>query len=168
MNQHLNKFPLCLVRYVADDSLEKFVIAGIEYKVSGKSLGKALFPTIEIAESHILDVGLREHEFEHVRQRWWMFGVVMFGFSPVFFLDPWWLAALAYAGVGYIGIYLDMIFYAGNRSYRQGCEVYAYNRQMTQPNKHGGYLSLDDAAAALACPKYRLDISIDQARALLA
>ncbi len=59
---------------------------------------------------------------------------------------------------------IHSLLYLVVRRYRLWAEVQAYREQMRHQDRHGGYLSLESAAARLANPRYRLGITIDQAK----
>lgn len=62
----------------------------------------------------------------------------------------WWLT---------LGI-LDML----SRRFRLWNEARAYRIQMKYPDRHGGYLPLDAAAARLANPSYGFNLTLEEAR----
>lgn len=99
--------------------------------------GQARGPVILIRKGYESDRGLLEHEKEHVWQ----------SVSTLF--------------IGHALLYLFV------RRYRLWAEVKAYNVQRAYPDRHDKYLSLNDAAARLAGPKYKLNITIEQAKEYL-
>lgn len=117
--------------------------------------GAANGPFIRIRPEHKDDVGIKEHELEHVRQ-WWVCTILS---APIlFFLNPV-LVGLC------IGIH--PIMYLAIKRYRLWCEAEAYKIQMNHPDKRGGFLSLATAAKLLMSPRYRLGLSQEEAVAAL-
>ncbi len=98
--------------------------------------GCANGPLIRIRPKYREDVGIHEHELEHVRQ--------------------WWIT---------LGVH--SLLYLLVRRYRLWAEVQAYRAQMEHRDRHGGYLTIEAAAARLANPRYRLGLTVDQAAAAL-
>lgn len=119
--------------------------------------GTAQGPFINLLVKYKDDIGLIEHEKNHVRQ--W-YGVLAIGvlISTLLTLlvseSLWPLYGLAF--------FLHQLLYKLIRSYRRWSEVQAYRRQVSV----GGYTSNDFAVIALA-EKYDLDLSVDEAKALL-
>lgn len=120
--------------------------------------GEARGPLVRIRPEYRADQGIHAHEIEHVRQ-WWTLGllaVVMIAALP---------SAASFAPLGFLA---HPLAYALWRRYRMWAEVQAYREQMRHPDRHGGLLTLEDAAERLANPRYRLGITPTEARRLLA
>lgn len=115
--------------------------------------GCANGPVIRILKKYRGDIGILKHEIEHVRQ-WWVLTVLT---APVFYLIDPMLTGLCMAA--HPALYLAV------RQYRLWCEVRAYRIQMRHPDKNGAYLSASGAARRLAVPRYRLNLSVEQALA---
>lgn len=119
------------------------------------------------------DAGLLQHELEHVRQFWRLGIPVMIvnglvaGWLALQFGSPL-LPLQAGLTVGIFSLSMHSILYLVSRGYREQAEVDAYRTQMRFPDGKGGQLTLDGAATRLAGDRYKLGITIDQARALLA
>jgi hypothetical protein len=134
--------------------------------------GEALGPLIRIRQGYETDEGLYQHQLRHVKQ--WLFvgvtlGALIGAIARLIALDTapqpvqiavWAIDVLA-ALTGH------EFLYAGSRAYRAWAEADAYRTQMNYPYRTGVYLSLNEAAARLASRRYKLEITIDQARALL-
>lgn len=119
--------------------------------------GTAQGPLIKILSKYKDDAGLLAHEKTHVRQ--W-YAVLVLGLLLCTLLtlvvSPalWPLYGLAPS--------LHPLLYKFVRPYRRWCEVKAYRKQIAL----GGYSSNEFAVTALV-EKYDLDLSADEARALL-
>lgn len=119
------------------------------------------------------DEGLLQHELEHVRQfyRMWILSTIvnapLAGWLALHFASP--LSPLQAAlAVGISCLAMHPLLYLRSRTYRELAEVDAYRVQMRYPDGKGGQLSLDDAAARLAGPRYGLGITAVEAGELLA
>lgn len=125
-------------------------------KKPGAKFSSSKGPFITLADD---DEGLLEHEKFHVRQ-WW-FWVIAFAIPAAFIPS--------YPEVGYslsaivvgFGAFMQTALYEMVRPYRQWSEVQAYKIQL----KVGG-ITLDRAAEVLS-KYYKLNISEEEARALL-
>lgn len=134
--------------------------------------GSACGPLIRIREGYESDEGLYQHELRHVKQ--WLFAGVTFGaliaaLARLLDLDDASLAVQATVWV--VGTFIALagheLLYVGSKTYRAWAEADAYRTQMRFPYRTGLYLSPKDAAVRLASRRYRLGITIVQARELL-
>lgn len=119
--------------------------------------GTAQGPLIKILTKYKDDDGLLEHEKAHVRQ-WYAVLALGLLLSALLTLlvspSVWPLFGLA--------PFLHQLLYKLVRPYRRGCEVRAYRKQIAS----GGYTSNEFAVTALV-EKYDLELSVDEARALM-
>lgn len=69
--------------------------------------------------------------------------------------------------VGIACLAMHPALYLFSRAYRELAEADAYRIQMRYADGKGGQLTLDDAAARLAGPRYGLGITVDRAKTLL-
>ena len=119
--------------------------------------GTAQGPLIKILSKYKEDAGLIEHEKTHVRQWYAVLGLgLLLGTLLTLLVEPslWPLYGLAPVS--------HQLLYTFVRPYRRWCEVKAYRKQLAV----GGYTSATFAVTALV-EKYDLDLSVDEARALL-
>lgn len=130
-------------------------------KVTGKIVngfgGTAQGPIIKILPKYRDDIGLLEHEKVHVRQWYgWLALGLLIGTLLTLLVSPslWPLFGLA--------PFLHSLLYKFVRLYRRWCEVQAYRKQVAV----GGYSS-NEFAVTMLVEKYGLDLSVDEARALL-
>lgn len=119
--------------------------------------GKTNGPFIRIGLAYKKDIGLHEHEKNHVRQWYaalalWLLLCILL--ALLVSMSLWPLCCLAPV--------LHQLLYKIVRPYRRWCEVRAYRKQI----KTGGYASHAFAVTALV-EKYDLGLSIDEARNLL-
>lgn len=119
--------------------------------------GLAVGPVVLIQPQYCNDVGIHCHEQEHVRQ-WWVVGLVA-GVLVGALVD----LTLALAFV--IGVH--PMLYQFVRRYRQWAEVRAYVVQMRFPNASGVPLTLAGAAMRLMFSRYRLRLTLSEAKFLL-
>lgn len=77
-------------------------------------------------------------------------GILM---HELFHVKVWWLT------FGPLGAWLR-----SQRRFRLWNEARAYKVQTQYPNKHGGFMTLDEAAARLAGAHYGFGITLEQAR----
>ena len=119
--------------------------------------GTAQCPLIKLLSKYQNDAGLIEHEKTHVRQWYAAMSIglllctlltllVSASFWPLYGLAP----------------FLHQLLYKLVRPYRRWCEAQAYRKQIAI----GGYDNSDFAVAALI-EKYDLNLSADEAKALL-
>lgn len=119
--------------------------------------GTAQGPLIKLLSKYKDDTGLLEHEKTHVRQWYAVLAIgLLLGtlLTLLVSLSLWPLYGLA--------PFLHQLLYKFVRPYRRWCEVKAYRKQIAT----GGYASNEFAVATLV-EKYDLDLSVDEARALL-
>ena len=102
-----------------------------------------------------IDVGLHEHEQEHVNQ-WWVVGLVSAALLSM--VD-------VYAMLIAVGVHPAL--YRFVRPYRLWAEVSAYRVQMQYPNASGVPLTLESAALRLMSPRYDLRLTMGMAKELL-
>ena len=119
--------------------------------------GTAQGPLIKILSKYKDDVGLIEHEKMHVRQ-WYVVMAIGLLLSTLLTL----LVSPSLWPLYGLPPFLHQLLYKFMRPYRQWCEVRAYRKQIAT----GGYTSNEFAVTTLV-EKYDLDLSIDEARALL-
>ena len=120
--------------------------------------GTAQGPLIKILSKYKDDTGLIEHEKTHVRQWYAVLAIGLLLCTLLMLLvslSLWPLLGLAPS--------LHPLLYKFVRPYRRWCEVRAYRKQLAA----GGYDSTDFAVTALV-EKYDLNLSTNEARALLA
>jgi hypothetical protein len=128
-------------------------------------------PIVHIRPKYRGDEGLHRHELEHVRQ-WWMcfaaMGVLttlgLIVLLPI--LGHPMLQQSLIAGV-WLSWLAHTLLHSLSRSYRTITEINAYRKQMKYPDRQGGSLSLEVAAARLAGSRYMLGIGQAEARQLL-
>ena len=114
-------------------------------------------PIIKILAVYKDDAGLLEHEKVHVRQwyAWLALGLLIGTLLTLLVSSSLWpLFGLA--------PFLHSLLYKFVRPYRRWCEVQAYRKQIAI----GGYSS-NEFAVTMLVEKYGLDLSVDEARALL-
>ena len=114
-------------------------------------------PFIKMLPKYKDDAGLLEHEKVHVRQWYaWLALGLLIGTLLTLLVSPslWPLFGLA--------PFLHSLLYKFVRPYRRWCEVQAYRKQVAV----GGYSS-NEFAVTMLVEKYGLDLSVDEARALL-
>lgn len=119
--------------------------------------GTAQGPIIKILPKYKDDIGLLEHEKVHVRQWYaWLALGLLIGTLLTLLVSPslWPLFGLA--------PFLHSLLYKFVRLYRRWCEVQAYRKQVAV----GGYSS-NEFVVTMLVEKYGLDLSVDEARALL-
>ena len=119
--------------------------------------GTAQGPFIKLLPKYKDDTGLIEHEKTHVRQWYTVLGLGLLFCTSLMLLvsvSLWPLYGLA--------LFLHQLLYKFVRPYRRWCEVKAYRKQITA----GGYACNEFAITTLV-EKYDLDLSVDEARALL-
>lgn len=119
--------------------------------------GTAQGPLIKILPKYKDDIGLLEHEKVHVLQwyAWLAIGLLLSTLLTLLVSPSLWpLYGLAPL--------LHQLLYKFVRPYRRWCEVQAYSKQPAT----GGYSSSDFAVAALV-EKYDLNLSTNEAKALL-
>lgn len=119
--------------------------------------GTAQGPLIKLLPKYQSDVGLIEHEKAHVRQWYFWFALgLLLSTLLMLLVSPslWPLYGLA--------PFLHQLLYRFVRPYRRWSEVQAYRKQIAT----GGYGSNDFAVAALV-DKYALNLTADEAKALL-
>ena len=119
--------------------------------------GTAQGPLIKILPKYKYDIGLLEHEKVHVRQWYaWLALGLLIGTLLTLLVSPslWPLFGLA--------PFLHSLLYKFVRLYRRWCEVQAYRKQVAV----GGYSS-NEFVVTMLVEKYGLDLSVDEARALL-
>jgi hypothetical protein len=109
-----------------------------------------LLPFVKMNSKHQNDIGLHQHEYEHVKQ-YLMLGVPAFIITLL--LSNWFFALLA-------GAMAHDLLYTFSTKYRQWSEVSAFKKQL----KYGG--SIDIAAQKLSSD-YGLMISKEEALRLL-
>ena len=121
---------------------------------------------IIIRPGYETDEGLYRHELTHVRQACMFIvaglivGAMFLNHFPEYkFLPLLWGALLGLMGNGLAYIFV--------RRYRAWAEAQAYAVQTQFPDRSGGFLSVDGAAARLALPQYDLALSVEQCRALI-
>lgn len=119
--------------------------------------GTAQGPLIKLLPKYQSDVGLIEHEKAHVRQWYFWFALGLLICTVLTLLVSLFLWPLF--GLAPV---LHQVLYKFVRPYRRWCEVQAYRKQIAT----GGYSS-NDFAVTMLVEKYDLDLSIDEARALL-
>lgn len=119
--------------------------------------GQASMWKIKILEKYRSDKGLLEHEKFHVRCWWYCLAITWLVAAAMFFAGTggWWISFLI-AGPGVHSLLYRIKYF------RKLAEVKAYKIQL----RVGGYESPDFAANALV-NKYRLGISLNQARKVL-
>ena len=117
--------------------------------------GDAHGPVVRIRPIYRSDVGLHEHEQEHVNQ-WWVVGLV--SAALLSFVD-------VYAMLIAVGVHPAL--YRFVRQYRLWAEVRAYRIQMQYPNASGVPLTLESAALRLMSPRYDLRLTMGMAKELL-
>ena len=119
--------------------------------------GTAQGPLITLLAKYKDDVGLIEHEKTHVRQWYAMLGIGLLLCTLLMLLvSPYLWPLYGLAPV------LHQLLYKFVRPYRRWCEVTAYRKQVAV----GGYSS-NEFAVTILVEKYGLDLSVDEARALL-
>ena len=119
--------------------------------------GTAQGPLITLLAKYKDDVGLIEHEKTHVRQWYAMLGIGLLLCTLLMLLvSPYLWPLYGLAPV------LHQLLYKFVRPYRRWCEVAAYRKQVAV----GGYSS-NEFAVTILVEKYGLDLSVDEARALL-
>ena len=138
----------------------------------GGVAGSACGPLIRIREGYESDDGLYQHELRHVKQ--WLFvgvtaGACIAALARLLELDtasfPAQLAAWAF---GVLAVLCGHdILYACSKAYRAWAEADAYRIQMRFPYRTGLYLSPKEAAVRLAGRRYKLGITVEQAREML-
>ena len=113
-------------------------------------------PLIKILSKYKNDIGLIEHEKTHVRQWYAVLALVLLVSNLLMLISHslWPLFGLA--------LFSHQLLYKFVRPYRCWCEVQAYRKQIAT----GGYSS-NDFAVTMLVDKYDLDLSVDEARALL-
>lgn len=119
--------------------------------------GTAQGPLIKLLSKYKDDTGLLEHEKTHVRQ-WYAVLAIGLLLSTLLTL----LVSLSLWPLYGLAPFLHQLLYKFVRPYRRWCEVKAYRKQIAT----GGYASNEFAVTTLA-EKYDLDLSVDEARALL-
>ena len=119
--------------------------------------GTAQGPLIKLLPKYQSDVGLIEHEKAHVRQWYFWFALGLLICTVLTLLVSLFLWPL----FGLTPV-LHQVLYKFVRSYRRWCEVQAYRKQIAT-----GRYSSNDFAVTMLVEKYDLDLSIDEARALL-
>ena len=119
--------------------------------------GTAQGPLIKILSKYKGDIGLLEHEKTHVRQWYAVLAIGLLICTLLTLLvspSLWPLYGLA--------LFIHQLLYKFVRPYRCWCEVTAYRKQVAV----GGYSS-NEFAVTMLVEKYGLDLSVDEARALL-
>ena len=119
--------------------------------------GIAQGPIIKMLHKYKDDVGLIEHEKTHVRQ--W-YAVLAIGLLICTLLTL--LVSLSLWPLYGLALFIHQLLYKFVRPYRCWCEVTAYRKQVAV----GGYSS-NGFAVTMLVEKYGLDLSVDEARALL-
>ncbi len=134
--------------------------------------GSACGPLIRIREGYESDDGLYQHELRHVKQ-WLFVGVTVGALSAVLarLLELDTASVPVQVAVWVFGVLAALcghdVLYMCSKAYRAWAEADAYRTQMRFPYRTGLYLSPKDAAVRLAGRRYKLGISIEQARELL-
>lgn len=131
--------------------------------------GNALGPFIRIRKDQEEDEGVYQHQLRHVKQ-WFYAGATLYALigavarlggldeAPEAIQDAVWTIAAFVALTGH------EILYTCSKAYRTWSETDAYRKQMQHPIRTGTYLSLEETAIRLAAPRYRLGITVEQAR----
>ena len=135
----------------------KYYLIQLSEKLPSGFGGTAQGPLIKLLPKYQNDVGLIEHEKTHVRQWYAVLAIGLLLCTLLTLLvspSLWPLYGLAPS--------LHPLLYKLVRSYRRGCEVQAYRKQIAI----GGYASNEFAVTALV-EKYDLRLGADEARALL-
>ena len=114
-------------------------------------------PFIKMLPIYKYDAGLLEHEKVHVRQ-WYALLAIGVLISTLLTL----LVSLSFLPLYGLSLFLHQSLYKFIRPYRRWCEVQAYRKQIAV----GGYISNDFAVTTLV-EKYDLNLSADEAKALL-
>ena len=114
-------------------------------------------PLIKLLTKYKDDVGLIEHEKTHVRQ--W-YAVLAIGLLICTLLTLL-VSPSLWPHYG-LALFSHQLLYKFVRPYRRWCEVKAYRKQVAV----GGYSS-NGFAVTMLVEKYGLDLSVDEARALL-
>lgn len=155
-------------------ALPAFVAYGAELPdgVAGDARG----PFVRITAGRDLDKGLLMHELAHVAQFWGVgiltalvTGLSLFTIAPLvlWHMPPWGpILAIAFS-VTFALFGTHFMLYRLFRSYRLWAEVMAYREQVLHPDGKGGRLNFDGAARRLMNPRYRLGLTLEQARAAL-
>lgn len=167
MNWNWN--PPCFVSYVDKIEEERDADGNVLWEVGGRAQSLyGLIPHVLILLSHATDVGLRVHEFRHVRQRIWMASMfTLLAILPLLMVaDPVLILAVMVPSF-LVGMTVHKTLCSMWRRYRMYSEVEAYREQMQYPNKHGQNMTLDQAVQCLMWPRYDLGLTEAEARALL-
>ena len=118
--------------------------------------GDAHGPVVRVRPMYRNDVGLHQHEWQHVQQ-WWIVGILAALLLAVVFGPAFVLLAIG----------ANPLLYRFVRHYRLWAEVAAYRAQMQFPNASGVPLTLDGAAKRLSSLRYRLGIDYFGAKVAL-
>lgn len=145
----INWWPPCIIVYT--DKLP----AGVGGDIRGL--------VVRLRPKYEGDLGLLHHELTHV----WQFEIpIVIGAviaALLFHFGYQQAAPFALA----IGIAAHPVLYKFVRAYRQWAEVTASVVQRYWPRMDGTYLSLDDAAYRLTDERYKLGLTLSEARELL-
>ena len=135
------------------------LICGIKYteNVTPGFAATTKGPFIKVLPKYKDDAGLLEHEKVHVRQ--W-YAVLAIGILITTLLTM--LVSPSLWPLYGLSLFLHQSLYKFIRPYRRWCEVQAYRKQIAV----GGYTSNDFAVTTLV-EKYDLNLSADEAQALL-
>ena len=118
--------------------------------------GDAHGPVVRVRPMYRNDVGLHQHEWQHVQQ-WWIVGILAALLLAVVFGPAFVLLAIG----------ANPLLYRFVRHYRLWAEVAAYRVQMQYPNASGVPLTLESAALRLMSPRYDLRLTMGMAKELL-
>lgn len=128
--------------------------------------GQARGPLVFIRFAYRGDQGLHQHELLHVEQFW---RAAMFAFPLA--LLAFVLANLSIVDSMLLAISVAVLthpaLYQFVKRYRMWSESSAYRRQTLFPASSGVPMSCESAALYLTNPRYRLDITYDQALAII-
>ncbi len=114
--------------------------AFVKYKIMPEELPVKNFAStnhITLELKYKNDQGILQHELQHVRQ--WYRSLIPFCYKS----------------------------YKNDREYRLKCEAEAYLVQTKYPDRNGHYLTLEEAAVKLTWDRYNLNLTTEQALAIL-
>ncbi len=124
--------------------------------------GTARGPVILIKPNYIDDVGLLQHELNHVKQFWFPVLLSVIPFIAVLFIEETFNSL--YLLIIYVGTLIHSLLYRFASKYRLWSEVQSYR---IQANYYANKLEKIKKFAIFISTKYQLKISVEEALILL-